>query len=65
MVNRHGRTTTNDEGLDSTIECDFSKKTDIFKFIDALKMFESESSRDLHILSLEKTKRIQKKISTG
>lgn len=62
MVNRHGRTTPNDEGLDSTIECDFPKKTDIFRFIDALKMFESESSRDLYILSLEKTKNSKKDI---
>lgn len=43
------------EGLNSNIQRDFPKKTDIFKFIDALKLFESQKSSDLHTLSLEET----------
>lgn len=49
------RTTGSVESLNSDIQREFPKQTTIFKFIDALKMHESERSSDLHFLSLEKT----------
>lgn len=55
------RTTSSMEGLNSNIQRDFSKKTDIFKFTDALKLFESERSSDLHTLSLDKSSQFQRR----
>lgn len=48
------RTTSSLESLNSVIQRGFPKNTHIFKFTDALKLFESEKSSDLYQLSLEK-----------
>lgn len=47
------RTTSSVEGLNSVIQKDFDANTNIFKFTDSLRLFESEKSSDLHYLSLE------------
>lgn len=48
------RTTSSVEAVNSTIQRDFPANTNIFKFTESLKMFESEKSSELHNLSLEK-----------
>lgn len=48
------RTTSSVEGMNSCVQDDLPKHTDIFRFIASLKLFESEKSSELHFLSLEK-----------
>lgn len=47
------RTTSSVEAINSSVQRDFPGKTNIFKFTDSLKLYESEKSSDLHCLSKE------------
>lgn len=48
------RTTSSVEAINSSLQRDFPGKTNIFKFTDSLKLYESEKSSDLHFLSMKK-----------
>lgn len=52
VIDLNMRTTSSVESINSAIQRSFPDTTNIFKFIDSLKMYESIKSYDLHQLSL-------------